>query len=97
MPLSTFTGKYFYKPLDEVKSDLIGLKITDVEDRTVIHLEDAEGRGYTIDLTGDIPVVHAHATLKERLELLEDFFSALLEKLNISEEELLELLERGDK
>jgi len=87
-------ARFLYKPIDEVRKELIGLKIVDIEPKgAVIHLQDKEGRRYTIDNTGENgAVVHAYATESERLNELEQMFEALLEKLGIEENDLWELI-----
>ena len=84
-------AKYLGKKIDEVRKDIIGLEVTDVEEKgRAIHLKDREGRSYTIDFTGkDGAIVHAHSTDSEELEFIRMKFDALLEKLNIEEEDLL--------
>lgn len=84
-----------YKPVDEVRDRLIGLKIVDIELKgRVIHLEDEEGRTYVIDNTGEGgAVAHAFPTAKEDLRVLERLFQLLLQKLGIDEDGLWELYE----
>ena len=85
----------FGRKIDEVRDNLIGLKVIDIEPKgRAIHLEDEEGRAYSIDFTGDDgAVVLKHYTEEERLENLETEFGLLLEKLNIDESDLWELYE----
>ncbi|KXG78252.1 hypothetical protein [Thermotalea metallivorans] len=91
------TGKYFYRSINEAREDLIGTQVVDIENNgSAIHLQDSNGREYTIDTTGEIPVVHAFSTEKERLEFLEDAIQVLIEKLNISEDELIEAMYNND-
>lgn len=86
---------YNYKPIDEVREDVIGLKVIDVEAKgMILYLENEEGRSYAIDFTGkDGAVVHKGTTEKENIEDKLLLFDLLLEKLDISEEELWELYE----
>lgn len=86
-------ARYVFKPIDEVRNDVIGLKVIDVEPKgRVLHLEDSEGRIYSIDFTGENgAVVHAHSTNSEELEMIIYKFNLLLEKLGIDEEELLNI------
>jgi len=88
------TCKYAFKPIDEVGNDLIGLKITDIEEKgRAIYLEDSEGRTYTIDTTGkDGVIVHADATDKERIELLEQVVDALMQILDVTEDKIFEII-----
>ena len=83
----------FGKKIDEVREELIGLKVVDIEEKgRVIYLENGEGRVYSVDFTGDDGAfVLKHPTGKERFEDLETTFSLLLQKLDIDEEELWEL------
>lgn len=68
----------------------MGLKIVDIEQNArVIYLEDEQGRGFTIDLTGKQAVVHKALTDKERLEVISDLLYRLIEKFNIDIDALL--------
>jgi hypothetical protein len=41
-------GRYFYKPIDDAREDLIGATVTDIEQEgRAIHLKDKDGRSYT--------------------------------------------------
>lgn len=87
-------GKYFYKPIDEVREELIGAEITDIETKgNAIHLRDKNGREYTIDTTAGVEgkgvVVHSYLTEKEEIELIKNVVTSLLEKLNIDFDELM--------
>jgi hypothetical protein len=91
--ISTFVAKFTHKPIQEVQEYLIGCKVTEIdEEGRFIRLENEKGEAFYIDNTGKKPVASALSTNRERLGLLEDFFSALLDKLDISEEELLDIL-----
>lgn len=85
----------FGRKIDEVRDNLIGLKVIDIEPKgRAIHLEDEEGRAYSIDFTGDDgATVSRHRTKEERLEGLEIEFKLLLQKLNIDESDLWDLYE----
>jgi len=85
----------FGRKIDEVRDNLIGLKVIDIEPKgRAIHLEDEEGRAYSIDFTGDDgATVLRHQTKEERLEGLEIEFKLLLQKLNIDESDLWDLYE----
>lgn len=90
------TGKYFYKPILECESELVGAKLVDIaEEGKILTFEDAEGRQYTVDTTGkDGAVVHKHLTDSERLMYLEEYFEALLTKFNMTDDDLHEILSR---
>lgn len=81
------------KKIDNVRNEIIGLKVIDVESEgRVIHLEDEEGRYYSIDFTGkDGAIVYKGTTDKEDLENLQVVFNLLLEKLDIDESDLWDL------
>lgn len=83
----------FGRKIDEVRDELIGLKIIDIEEKgNVIYLENEEGRVYSVDFTGDDgALVLKHPTDKEKFEDLEIMFNLLLEKLGIYEGDLWEL------
>ena len=82
-------GKYFSKPIDEARNDLIGTQITDIESNgKVIHTKNKEGREFSIDATGDSPVVNAWSTQDEDIEALKTIVRNLLEKLNIELDDL---------
>lgn len=85
----------FGRKIDEVRDNLIGLKVIDIEPKgRVIYLEDEDGRVYSIDYTdGNSGVVLRHQTNEERLECLETEFQLLLKKLNIDESDLWKLYE----
>ena len=60
----------------------------------LIHLEDEEGRYYSIVFTGkDGTIVYKGATDKEGFENLQVMFNLLLEKLDIDESDLWDLYE----
>lgn len=88
-------AKYLFKKIDEVRNDIIDCKITDIEKKgRVIYCEDKEGRMYAVDFTGQRgAVVNAFNTDKENLEILSIKFDALMQKLNIKDEEIQEFLE----
>lgn len=88
-------AKYLFKKIDEVRNDVIGLEVIDVEEKgQVMYLKNKEGRIYAIDFTGkDGAVVTAYSTDSERLEELQMKLDALLTKLDIDEEELYEFME----
>lgn len=88
-------AKYLFKSIDEVREDVIGLEVIDVEEKgQLMYLKDKEGRVYAIDFTGkDGAVVTAYSTDSERLEELQMKLDALLTKLDIDEEELYEFME----
>lgn len=90
----TNIGKYFYKPIDQVREDLIGTRITDIEpDGRIIYTQNEEGRTFAIDTTGkDGAVVNALTTETERLDDLIMKVDALVEKLGIDEDELYKLI-----
>lgn len=81
--------------IDDIRNELIGLKIIDIEpEGRAIHLEDKDGRGYSIDFTGkDGAVVHKGNTKEELIENKMMLFDLLLERLDIDELELWELYE----
>lgn len=81
--------------IDNVRDELIGLKVIDIESKgKAIHLENEEGRCYSIDFTGqEGAVVHKWSTEKETLNSKLILFDLLLEKLGIEESELWELYE----
>jgi len=85
-----------YESMENHREKLVGktFKITDFYmEGKVIFLEDKEGRGYTIDCTGnEHAVLHIGYTDKESLEILSDKFNALLEVLDISEEDIDKVL-----
>lgn len=83
------------KKIDEVRNEIIGLKIIDIEPQgRAIHLEDEEGRNYSIDFTGkDGAVVYRGTTEKEDIQAKMMLFDLLLQKLEINEEDLWELYE----
>jgi len=88
-------AKYLGKKIDEVREDIIGLEVIDVEEKgRAIHLKDKKGRTYTIDFTGkDGAVVSAHSTETEEFKYMGMKLNALLEKLGIEEEELWAFME----
>ncbi|TAH62232.1 MAG: hypothetical protein EWM50_05515 [Gottschalkiaceae bacterium] len=88
-------AKYLFKKIDEVREDVIGLEVIDVEEKgQIMYLKDKKGRIYAIDFTGkDGAVVTAYSTDKEKLEELQMMFDALLVKLDIDEEELYKYME----
>lgn len=88
-------AKYLFKKIDDVRNDIIGSKIIDIEEKgRVIYCEDKEGRIYAIDFTGtDGAMVIAYNTDKEELESLGIKLNALMQKLNINNEELMEFME----
>lgn len=90
--------KFSFKEIDEVREELIGLKITDIEEKgKVIYLEDAEGRPYTLDTTGTNGVlVHAGLTDKEKIEHLETLINGIIDALDIEEKVLEEICESDD-
>jgi hypothetical protein len=94
--ISTFISKFTHKPIDEVRDILIGCKVIDIEEGgKAIYLENDNKEGFCIDTTGEEIVASAFSTDQERIELLENLLMVLLEKLNISEEELIEMM--GDQ
>ena len=88
------TSKYSRKPIDEARNDLIGTKVTDIEVKgQVIYLQNEEGRIFAIDNTGSNgAVVFAYAIDSEKLETLESLVNAIMTKLNIDEDELVNML-----
>jgi hypothetical protein len=96
MMIGTFISKFTHKPIDEVRDILIGCKVIDIEEGgKAIYLENDNKEGFCIDTTGEEIVASAFSTDQERIELLENLLMVLLEKLNISEEELIEMM--GDQ
>lgn len=81
------------KKIEEARNDIIGLKLIDfMDDGDVLFFEDTEGRSYSIDFTGkDGAVVNRGLTRDEEIEHKLILLNLLLEKLDISEEELWEL------
>lgn len=91
--INTSWGRYFYKPIDEVREEIIGLKVIDIEEKgRAIFLEGENGREYVLDTTGEEVVAHKFLNEKERLSNLEEMLSALMHKFNVEEEELLEII-----
>jgi hypothetical protein len=91
--ISTFISKFTHKPIDEVRDILIGCKVIDIEEGgKAIYLENDNKEGFCIDTTGEEIVASAFSTDQERIELMEEILSALLEKLNISEEDLIGMI-----
>lgn len=87
-------GRYFYKPVDDVRNDLIGAEITDIEqDGRAIYLKGIDGRDYAIDTTGEKCVVHAFNTVDEDIEFLYCVIRAIASKLSIDDEELQSMLD----
>lgn len=84
--------KYSYKPIDEVREDVIGLRIIDVEAKgSILHLESEQGRSFCIDFTGDDgAVVHKGPTPVEELENLRTVLNFLMRHFDIDEDELWE-------
>lgn len=91
------TLKYSYKPIDCVRDELIGAKIIDIEPNGhAIHIE-KDKREYTIDTTGEKwCVVHAYLTEKEKTRSTERILCALIEKLGITDDELIEIMNGED-
>ena len=91
------TCKYAFKPIDEVRGDLIGLKITDIEPKgRAIHLIDSNGRTYTMDTTGEKEVVvRADASDSEKIKGLEKIIEALMQVLNVTDDKILETIYEG--
>jgi len=87
-------SKYNYKPIDNVREQLLGSTVTDIESLgRVIYLKDSEGRPFVIDTTGtDGAVVHAGLTDSEEYEYLKDVVAALIIKLNLNEDELIDII-----
>ena len=83
------------KKIDDARDEIIGLKIIDIEPGgRAIHLENEEGRSYSIDFTSkNGAVVYRGTTEKEDIENKLTLFDLLLQKLEISEEELWDLYE----
>lgn len=83
------------RKIDEARNEIIGLKIIDIEPQgRAIHLEGEEGRSYSIDFTGkDGAIVYRGTTEKEDIKNKLMLFDLLLQKLEISEEELWDLYE----
>lgn len=81
--------------IDDVRKEILGLKLIDYLDGgKTLFFENEEGRLYTIDFTGaDSAIVHKGSTEKEEMESKMMLFSLLLQKLEISEEELWDLYE----
>lgn len=81
--------------IDDMRNAILGLKLIDFLDGgEVLFFEDEKGRSYSIDFTGEGPaIVHRGTTKDEDIENKMMLFDLLLEKLNISEEELWELYE----
>lgn len=87
--------KYVYKPIDDARDDLIGARIFDIESNgAAIFLADSKGRKFIIDTTGSEKVVHALANDNEKIEQLTTIVECLLDKLGMSEDELLQMLEK---
>lgn len=87
-------GRYFYRPIDGVRDDLIGAEVTDIEqDGRAIYFKGVDGRNYVIDTTGEGCVVHAFNTAEEDIEVLYSVIRVLTDKLGINEEELQNMLD----
>ena len=84
--------------IDVIRDELIGLKIIDIEpEGRAIHLENEEGRAYSIDFTGkDGAIVYRGNTEKEIIESKLMLFDLLLQKLEIDEDDLWELYEQEE-
>lgn len=83
------------RKIDEARDEVIGLKVIDIESEgRAIHLEDKEGRSYSIDFTGkDGAIVYKGNTREEEIDNKLILLNLLLEKLDISEEDLWDLYE----
>jgi len=81
-------------PIDEIRDFIIGTEITDIEEEgRVIYVKDKTGRSYCLDTTSSEGVfAHANSTTDEELVNMKELFNALLEKLDIDEEELYKLI-----
>ena len=80
--------------INDVRNKILGLKLIDfIDDGKVLFFEDGEGRSYSIDFTADGAIVHRGSTKEEEMENKSMLFDLLLQKLDISEEELWELYE----
>lgn len=81
------------RKIDEARDEIIGLKVIDIEpEGRAIHLEDEEGRNYSIDFTGkNGAVVYKGNTRDEEIDNKLMVLDLLLQKLEISEEELWKL------
>ncbi|MTI49439.1 MAG: hypothetical protein FH761_16525 [Firmicutes bacterium] len=82
-------------PMDEVREKIIGLKFSLIDfeqNGKIIHLEDQEGRPYTIDSTGQETVISAGVTESEKVQCLEDLLGSVIEKLELDESELIKLM-----
>lgn len=84
---------YNYKNIEDVRKDVIGLKIVDFEQGgKAIYLEDDEGRAYTMDTSSNEGVfVHKGNTPEEMAEDRDILFDLLLEKLDIDIADLWKL------
>lgn len=83
----------FGKKIENARNEIIGLKLIDfIDDGKVLFFKDEDGRSYNIDFTGkDGAVVNRGLTRDEEIEHKLMLLDLLLEKLDISEEELWEL------
>ena len=83
------------RKIDDARKEIIGLRIIDIEQEgKAIHLEDEEGRAYSIDFTGkDGAIVYKGRTKEEEIENKLVLLDLLLQRLGISEEDLWELYE----
>lgn len=81
------------KKIEKARNEILGLTLIDfTDDGKALFFKDEEGRNYTIDFTGkDGAVVNRGLTRDEEIEHKLMLFDLLLEKLDISEEELWEL------
>lgn len=81
------------RKIDEARDEVIGLKVIDIEpEGRAIHLEDEEGRNYSIDFTGkDGAIVYKGSTREEEIDNKLMMFDLLLQKLAINEEDLWKL------
>ena len=86
----------FGRKIDEVRKEILGLKLIDyLEGGKVLFFEDEEGRNYSIDFTGENgAIVQKGTTEKEDIETKMVLFDLLLQKLEIDEDELWELYEQ---